>query len=78
MRVVKSVTRVAFPEEQIVVEFQPGLLGRLFGKAPVTVTYEGSGTVWHEFPSGKRASNYMELFLSDASVGHKMKTQSSE
>lgn len=34
------------------------------------VTYVGGGTVWHEYPNGRRASTLMESVLSDIEQRH--------
>lgn len=35
--------------------------------------YRGSGTVWHEWPSGKRCSTSLELYLSDVWIAERWK-----
>lgn len=70
-RVVKKVTGSA-RHYQIDVEIEPSLFAKFFGATNRTYTYQGSGTVWHQFPSGVRASTWMESFLCDAVVAHKM------
>lgn len=66
------------PELQITVVDEPGFFGKLFGIRAKTFAYRGSCTVWHQFPSGKRAPICLEIFLCDASVGHKMRTQQTQ
>jgi hypothetical protein len=36
-------------------------------------TYVGSGTVWHEYPSGKRCGARVESMLCELWEGHKMR-----
>jgi len=61
---------------QIEVEIEPSLFAQFFGATNKTYTYQGSGTVWHQFPSGVRASTWMEAFLCDAVVAHQMQEKS--
>ncbi len=52
-------------DDEVVFEVAPSWLGRLLGMKVHEVVYHGSGTVWHKFPSGGRASTPMEMFISD-------------
>jgi hypothetical protein len=64
-------------EYEIVLVSEPSCFVKFFGAKPQTTTYRGSGTVWHEFPSGTRAPTYMESFLSDARTAYSMKNDTS-
>lgn len=60
-------------EYEIVLVSKPSRFAKFFGAKPKTTVYRGSGTVWHEFPSGTRASNFVEMFLSDKRKAFDMK-----
>ena len=46
--------------------YKPGRLARFFRRAEkVTHRYIGSGTVWHEYPNGKRAGVFTAWSLSN-------------
>jgi hypothetical protein len=45
--------------------YSRNLFEKLFCKPPRKISYVGSCTVWHEFPSGKRAGTLTESWLSD-------------
>ena len=66
------------PELQITVVDEPGFFGKIFGVKAKTFVYQGSCTVWHQFPSGERAPTWLESFLSDASVAYAMRTQQTQ
>jgi hypothetical protein len=62
---------------EIIVVSEPSRFAKFLGAKPQTITYRGSGTVWHEFPSGTRAPTYVESFLSNTRVAYSMKNDTS-
>ena len=61
---VLSVEKVNISDDVIItIEYTPGWFLRLFGVLATTIKYRGSCTVWHEYPSGRRAGSGIESML---------------
>ena len=71
-----SVTLAAQGDTEIRVKCVPGLFDILFkGMRTHTRTYLGNCTVWHRYPSGRRAPSWMEGFFCDEEKKEEMKLQ---
>ncbi len=75
---IAPVSRSPRTEHDITVRYTPGWFARLFGFTEETTVYRGSATVWHEYPSGKRAPTWLESALADALQGHQYKVPSEQ
>ena len=51
--------------KMVLVQEMPGFWARLFGAKPRDRRFCGSGTVWNEYPSGKRVDSFKEACLAD-------------
>ncbi len=62
-----SVEKCPWVDEDILITLEsvPGPIRRFFGAKPKLRQFVGSSTVWHEYPSFKRASTDWECYLSD-------------
>lgn len=69
---ITNLTKVWF-EEEITLEKIPGAIASFFGAKTETVKFRGSGTVWHEVPTGRRPGTMMESLLADLVAGHKIR-----
>ncbi len=58
-------------DEEITLERIPGVIPSLFGAKTETLKFRGSGTVWHQVPTGRRPGTMMEGLLADLVAGHK-------
>lgn len=67
-----NVTEMGY-DKQVTIEVVPGFWGRLFGKKTEVVKFHGGGTVWHQYPTGRRAGTEMEALICDLLVGVKMR-----
>jgi hypothetical protein len=63
-------------EHDITVRFTPGWFASALGFMEKTTVYRGSGTVWREFPSGKRAPTWLESNLADVLARHRFNVSS--
>lgn len=60
-------------DEEITLEKIPSAIASLFGAKPKTVKFRGSGTVWHQVPTGRRPGTMMEGLIVDLVAGHKIR-----
>lgn len=63
---IERVTEYELDAYQVVVTEVPTLLGRLLRRRPRERTFVGAGTVYHEYPSGRRPGTSVEFLLSEA------------
>lgn len=69
---ITKLTSVGFREE-VTIEKKPGIFARFFGVKTRILKFQGSCTVWHEYPSGRNAGTMMEGVIHDLVVGYKMR-----
>jgi hypothetical protein len=58
--------------EEITLEKIPGAIASFFGAKTETLEFHGSGTVWHQVPTGLRPGTTMESLITDLVAWHKI------
>jgi hypothetical protein len=59
-------------EQRVTLEREPTRLARFFGAKTKTLEFWGDGTVWHQYPTGRRPGTLMEWLITDLVAWYRM------